>query len=174
MPTDEEIRHAYFLWLTNLVGIHGRGKRELCTLLHEKEFIWFVPNDDNRAQDGMKLREDFADEVLDKDCPCLDGPCTVLEMLVALSKRMIFEVGGRPSEWFWTMVRNLRLEPYSEGERDHEQNRTRNEEILDIFIQRRYDRYGRGGLFPLELTRRDQRYVEIWYQMMAWYNENYS
>jgi hypothetical protein len=32
---------------------------------------------------------------------------------------------------------------------------------------------GLGGMFPLEDPREDQRAIEIWYQMMAYINENY-
>jgi hypothetical protein len=32
-------------------------------------------------------------------------------------------------------------------------------------IWRTYDRRGHGGLFPLQRSNRDQRRVEIWYQL---------
>ncbi len=49
------------------------------------------------------------------------------------------------------------------------------DEIIDIWMYRRFDFNGFGGLFPLKWGRlrpgqrkKDQRKVEIWYQMQAY------
>ena len=40
-------------------------------------------------------------------------------------------------------------------------------------VERRYKRSGEGGLFPLKNAAKDQRKVEIWYQLSSYLLENY-
>lgn len=42
------------------------------------------------------------------------------------------------------------------------------EKILDTVINRKYKRNGLGGFFPLKHADRDQRKVELWYQLNAY------
>ena len=62
----DQIKRDYFLWLCKWIDVdesdEDTGNRELAWWLHQKEFSAAIPNDDNRASDGVKLREDFADE----------------------------------------------------------------------------------------------------------------
>lgn len=178
--TNEEIRKAYFLSLCVEVGT-DQEKHECYAFmwhLHKKPFSWFVPNDDNRAEDGKHLREIFADNMLGEDCPCLDGPCSVLEMLVALAIRMedILHVPNEPSKvdvWFWEFIDNLELDVFKDRDRYQDEKALANSRKLDMFMSRTYHPDGRGGLFPLKRPETDQRNVEIWYQMMSYLNENY-
>lgn len=140
-------------------------------MLYNIEFRGGVPNDKNRAADGIRLRQAYSDTCSD------NSPCTVLELLVALSIRMDYnlcEVGGpeRPGKWFLEMIDNLELEKYPGWELE-EDNVFKNQFIIDRFLDRTYSRSGHGGLFPLNQARRDQRRIEIWYQMMAYLDENY-
>lgn len=34
-----------------------------------------------------------------------------------------------------------------------------------VVLERKYDEFGNGGLFPLRSPSKDQRRVEIWYQL---------
>jgi hypothetical protein len=56
---------------------------------------------------------------------------------------------------------NLGLEEYRHVARS---DRRVIEDILDIFVERKYDPNGYGGLFPLRCPKHDQREIEIWYQ----------
>jgi hypothetical protein len=47
-------------------------------------------------------------------------------------------------------------------------------QILTNLVERTYQKNGKGGLFPLKQPAKDQRRVEIWYQMAAYLNENYN
>ena len=46
------------------------------------------------------------------------------------------------------------------------------EDAVNRVNGRMFSRDGSGGLFPLRRFDRDQRSVEIWYQMQAWLMEN--
>ena len=45
---------------------------------------------------------------------------------------------------------------------------------VDKLLGRDYFRDGFGGLFPLKHAKKDQRKVEIWYQLQNWLMENYE
>lgn len=164
-PLDE----LYFMWLYGQVGSvreknPSRTYWGLLRHLYKKEFVWIIPNDDNRAEDGKDLRYVFVEEKgidpVDKDWYHLG--CSILEMMIALSRRLAFETDGEPLSWFWKLIENLELErfndnvPYPKDEI---------EEILNTVMFRTYKRNGSGGLFPLRRTSKDQREVEIWYQL---------
>lgn len=153
----------------------------LCRDLHETDFIWSVPNDDNRSEEGILLRDAYGSENPNADYS-LDGNASVLEMLIALSNEMDgitidLDAQGKINKWFNILILNLGLIAYDERtEKPSEVIRIRhhNTQILEIFLYRRYSEDGKGGLFPLKHPKEDQRNVEIWYQMMAYLNENPS
>lgn len=142
----------------------------LANILFKKEFIWLIPNDDNRVEDGRYLRHEFIDDLdlADVDPDWMGLGCSVLEMLVALSRRLAFlGEGGEPADWFWHMIDNLNIR-YNDRHRIPEQFV---DDVLTTLICRTYKRNGAGGLFPLKRPRQDQREVEIWSQLNAYLNE---
>lgn len=141
--------------------------------LHSIEFRYSIPRDRNRARDGEDLRYRFATTIGYDDIPPeLDGPCSVLEMMVALAIRCeetIMDdpaVGNRTGQWFWGMVTNLGLGSMHDTRFD----RDLVDERIDIFLDREYEPNGRGGLFTVRNTTEDLRELEIWYQLMRYLN----
>lgn len=167
---------AYFVWLYSQVGAvklrnRSRSYWSLTRQLFQKEFVWFVPNDDNRIADGRDLRHEFlADSGLDADPVWMDMGCSMFEMLVALSRRLAFEVEGQPRDWFWHLIQVLDLRQFNDRVYNDEAHK-QIDEALDRVIFRTYDYDGRGGLFPLRNPRQDQRKVELWYQLSAYLAE---
>ena len=52
----------YFEWLLRVINIDDfqeKYYRKLLTQLHETEFYSIVKNDENRVQDGLRLRDEF-------------------------------------------------------------------------------------------------------------------
>jgi hypothetical protein len=171
----DQIINDYFEWLWNFTKCRGHSQnRKIITLLHNIEFRYSIPMDANREEDGIDLRYRFITEVgipknYQEVYAYLDGPCSVLEMMIALAIRCEEsimddpDIGDRTSEWFWLMMKNLGLDYMS----DRKFDRDIAEEKISIFLDRRYKRNGEGGLFVVN-GRRDLRKVEIWYQM-CWY-----
>jgi hypothetical protein len=154
----------YYEWLIDQIEIpNGKSYRDLFELMHNLEFVWTVPNDDNRVQDGLDLRSEFANG---KVANLRLAGVTFLEVLIALSRRLAFTAGGEPEPWAWRLIKNLRLHKSSDPLTNGRGNRAR--DILDAVIWRTYERSGRGGFFPLRNTLEDQTKVEIWYQMNAY------
>lgn len=143
---------------------------DLFKIMFEKEFEWLVPNDDNRLQDGLDLRAEFcyANRIRAGSLNRI-GPCSFLEVLIGLSRRMAFAAGGSAQGWAWQFVDNLELSRMSDplGRR-----RIRKvDEILDTVIWRTYTPDGVGGFFPLARADEDQTKKELWYQMAAYIDE---
>ena len=171
----DQIINDYFEWLWNFTKCRGHSQnRKIITLLHNIEFRYSIPMDANREEDGIDLRYRFMTEVgIPKNYQevygYLDGPCSVLEMMIALAIRCEEsimddpDIGDRTSEWFWLMMKNLGLDYMS----DRKFDRDIAEEKISIFLERKDKRKGEGGLFVVN-GRRDIRKVEIWYQM-CWY-----
>lgn len=172
-PLDE----LYFRWLYAQVSNvklknPSRTHWSLLKLLHTKEFVWFVPNDDNRLEDGRYLREEFVydQRLLDVEQNWMELGCSMLEMLIGLSRRLYFEEDGFTiDEWFWRLLENLGLHGLTDRGGWSEQDV---DEILDDVIWRTYEPDGHGGLFPLVEPHEDQREVELWYQMSEYLLEN--
>lgn len=162
----------YLQWLASQIsGETNRTYDGLLDIMHQKEFVWLVPNDDNRKGDGLDLRVEFchAHDIPMGDVgafleqPNADPPCSFLEVLVALSRRLEFAAGGNAGDWAWQLMVNLQLHKISDpvGRRKAE----RADEILNTCIFRNYSPDGTGGFFPLTWPEEDQTRVEVWYQM---------
>ena len=90
--SDDRIINEYFEWLSDLVCGKRYSKkisyRKLLSYLHSITFNYSIPNDVNRAKDGIDLRYRFAMTHGYRDVPmCLDGPCSIFEMIAALAIR---------------------------------------------------------------------------------------
>lgn len=167
-PLDD----LYLTWLYSQIGSvklknPARTYWSLAKQLYSTEFVWFVPNDDNRIEDGRALRYEFlaAHQIEDPDPEWLYLGCSMLELLISLARVLTFEGDGEPRVWFFEMLRNLRLDHFKDDQPYNEQEVY---DILNNVIWRQYRRDGRGGLFPLAHAHRDQRDVEIWYQLNAY------
>lgn len=170
----------YLEWLYNLVGGPEKGNYlYLFRRLQAREFFWMVPNDDNRAEDGKSLRGRFASETGITDVDILFGPCSILEMMVGLAVRWETNImhdedlGDRTAVWFWEMIKNLKLDKYTD-EAFTVDSFTEVDKILTRFVNRRYRKSGKGGLFPLKHPKKDQTKVEIWEQITEYFKERYG
>lgn len=174
------IENEYFDWLCHLVCGKDRFRirtyYNLLAALHNREFVWRIPNDENRAEEGVCLRSRFASDIgFDQNEIYLEMPeeCSVLEMMIALAIRCEEnimsdpQIGDRTTQWFWGMVRSLGLT----GMRDEYFNIREFNRIIDIFLDRKYKRTGEGGLFTIKNVTSDLRDVEIWHQL-CWYLDN--
>lgn len=171
-----ELSNEYFNWLYNLVSenryAEGISFRKLLIFLHETEFTWLIAKDQNRAEDGIALRYRFAieqgyDEDVEWVLDVLDGPCSVLEMMISLALRCeecIMDdplMGNRTAQWFWNMIVSLGLGPVVDGRFD----RRLTEAVINRFLNRDFEPDGSGGLFTVRHSRTDMREVEIWHQL---------
>lgn len=169
--TDEPIEEVYFNWLYSKVASVDVPTPSLTYLgllreLHSIEFVWLVSGDDNRAEDGIDVRKEFLIQShLEDDPYWMSMGCSVLEMLIAFSRRAEFETDLSVRHWFWIFMGNLGLDDLTDAATGVAR---KVENTLDPFLWRTYLRDGRGGLFPLRNAEHDQREIEIWYQFCEW------
>ena len=174
---NHDISDEYFEWLYNSVceGIYSDeiSYQKLLMYLHNTEFTFIMQRDENRAEDGIDLRYRFSLEhdYEDRDITrYLDGPCSVLEMMIALATRCEETImddtryGKRTTQWFWGMINNLGLG----GMTDDRFDKSYVDVVIDRFLNRDYEPNGKGGLFTIRNCDDDLRHVEIWIQLL-WY-----
>ena len=181
MSFSDQIRNEYFDWLYDYV-CKGRAHKDisykrLFIFLHDVEFTFTIENDSNRAYDGICLRRRFAHSFHEDDykyvIDILDGPCSVLEMLVALSIRCEEEImddpryGDRVKQWFWSMLKTMGINMMT----DEHYSKDYAEKLIINFLNRHYEPDGRGGLFYIPKCKEDLRKLEIWTQMCWYLNE---
>lgn len=164
------ISNDYFDWLYNLVCGQRFSKnisyKKLLMQLHNTTFRYLIPKDENRADDGLNLRYRF----MDNADLYLTEPCSVLEMMIALTIRCEEsimddpQVGDRTRQWFWSMIKSLGLNEMTDDRFD----RRYTNYVVNRFLDREYEPNGEGGLFTIKNCEYDLRNVEIWYQL-CWY-----
>lgn len=169
------VEKDYFEWLYDLV-CEGRYEKpnsyeKLLTYLHNVEFTYRIKHDADRAHDGVDLRRRFAlqneEYYYDYVIRALDGPCSVLEMMIALAIRCEEtimsdpQIGDRTGQWFWKMVHSLGLS----GMVDYRYDELFVGDTVNRFLKRKYEPDGHGGLFTIRNCDYDLRKVAIFVQM---------
>lgn len=177
MDKEEKL---YFRYLISLVKIpESKNFHLLLERLWNKEYYSILPNDQNREKDGLFLRQEFEQGSYQYDF----GPCRILEMLIALSRRTEYELMGTEfnktsTDLFWEMLENLGLLKFDNFGVAKDTQTLEIDDILTNWIERRYDIDGSGGIFPIKRWKRGvdlpQNKVEVWYQMMAYLSKNYQ
>lgn len=167
MPLEFVEEYRYFLWLCDQIEDCELSDEEedLLSALYATPFKVVMEMDEDREADGLALRDEYTDRDI-----LPEMPCTVLEVLVALARRMAFELSSstdeieEPERYFWEMVWNLGLNLHNQEDW---------EAIIEDWLARDFRPSGAGSPFPLSSPTRDQRYVDLRYQMSAYLNENY-
>lgn len=145
--------------------------------LHNIEFTYVMPQDRNRAEDGLDLRYKFAvsqgyKSSADLVVNYLGGSCSVLEMMVALAiycEESLMDdprLGDRTGQWFWEMITNLGLGAMYNSHFDREFV----DEVIGRFLNRDYRPDGKGGLFRVRDPGPDMRDMEIIAQLYRYLN----
>ena len=169
------IANDYFTWIYEFIcGDRFSRKvsfKELLSYLHDIEFTYLMPMDENRAEDGMTLRYHFALDyaTVENADDYLGGPCSVLEMMVALAFRIEETMddprkGDRTAQWFWNMIVSLGLGSMNDDNFDKRYVT----KVVENFLNRNFEPNGKGSLFTIRSCDEDLREVDIWCQM-CWY-----
>lgn len=169
----------YHRWLISLVddeiGTMAYDYSQLMGFLSDISFKWTMDMDKNRAEDGLQLRYEydysFGGRGISVSEELEDVPCSVLEMLVALSLRCYDEFlsgfdeeTASPHRVFFDMITNLGLS----GERDDRFSFDFCLKKCNKFLKREYQRDGYGNIFRVNPKDLDCRDTEIWWQMMRY------
>ena len=181
---------SYFQWLCDIVRCDQNDKSyyNLLGMMYETPFEVKIDNDINRAVDGNEFKSAYILDIYGTEAPKdadlyfrPEQNCSILEMIMGISKRMAFELAEDQSEdfdfykYFWEIIENLGLKRYDDDQFGDNFVRCKIEirEILNKLNERKYKKSGEGGMFPLYRPQKNQKKVEIWYQMQAYINEKY-
>lgn len=131
---------SYFDWLTLKIDFEDKTMMydTLLQFLFNKDFVWLesIPLDANRATDGIDLRKKFAKLLSPNEGQqfkdiMLNKPCSMLEMFIAFSERLVQLVSLEPYEFFWMFIDNLNLGWATENDFDQD---IVNREINDFLL----------------------------------------
>ncbi len=163
-----DIVDKYFEDLYDETGLEKYGDYIFAaSVLFDTPFKSVLTLDQNRTLEAFTMREWlFKTEY--------EGPVNCLEILWHLALKLsdqclCSEKYGDPRDGFWEIWRNLRLDIYDGLDFTM---KSEIEYLLECWMERRYLRDGNGGCFPLFRPKKDQRKVELWYQMSEYLAEN--
>lgn len=179
---ENSIRDDYFKWLYDTVCRKRVSPYisyiKLFRQLDSIDFVYTIQMDENRMYDGEALRYRYATdqkrypEHVVKTALAKRGPCSVLEMMVALAVRCEETImtdtryGDRTNQWFWDMINSLGLSAMSDDNYDENIVQT----AIYKFLDHDYDYNGRGGLFYIRNCHEDMTKLEIWQQLLTYLN----
>lgn len=179
--TLERFMRGYSRWLVDMLGMEDHEM--LFGILYDTEFTWKIDRDENRATDGVYMRDRYSYETGEYlPDSWRDWPCSLAEMLASLAFTMeesfLYDPDGETGcdKWMQEMLENCGL--WKLDDRTFEAHPAYSfnavEDIVETVLDRKYGYSGDGGLFPLSNPDEDQRDVEIWYQMNAYILEKWS
>ena len=153
--------------------------------LYLTDFRWSdrFSDDENRAKDGMGLRNIFAEtKGVRAENICGGKKCSCLEVLIGLARRIEIDIMGIPGEeniprWFWMFIDSIGFVSGLFGDQfqgdlsDLEPgmwDRAYIDRKIGVWLDRNYDRTGRGGIFVIDYPPFDPKRKTIWAQMNAY------
>lgn len=167
--------NRYYIWLLEMIDFdsHGHDKQsKLLQYLHNKEYVWDIWTDENRAEDGLNLRCRFEKETDYLDYSPLEKPCSVLEMMVAFAERIDKDVTdeeyGTPY-WFWIMIENLGLKDCTDDVFDAKKVNS----VLDNWLNSLTKNDLKSGIFPGKSGKKPESDTDEWFRMQKWIAERY-
>ena len=180
-------RKDYLCWLMNQCQLEAEGSDGylyLCEILLDTYFLSLIEFDENRAEEGRSLRDEWAEaeggDISDIDL--VPYTCNMLELILVMARRMAYEMMDSQYEagigkWVMEILENAGLATFRNDffETDPEYHRNRIKSILKDIIYRRYLHTGDGGFFPAKYyTEKDYRRMELLTQMNNYLAENYD
>ncbi len=149
---------SYFEWLLNQIECDEQLGRELDAITYK----WHLVLDENRSAGGLELRKIYGLEYsIDLD-DVRTGPCSVLEMFVALSMRFSENADISFSKAFYEMIGNLQKvnKPISIA--------------IEDWMDGNFNPDGYGSPFILHHYDGDARSLDVWTLMTIYISEHYS
>lgn len=147
--------------------VDGIGYECLLKQLHTIDFTSSVNHDHDLIHNITGMRYDYGVTRI--------GNVSILEAMVCIARDTEKYMKGkndRTAEWFWLMMKNAKLDIYTDEDYDD----IAAEEVLDIcdtINNHTYARNGDGGLFHTN-SKKNMRRLSLWQQMLINLSESYN
>lgn len=176
-------RTEYRDWLIANFGLNNELDYIL-EVLFDIEFYSLVKYDEDRAMDGLVLRDEWAEYLGFDDFGDLVGSkydfgaANVLEVLIGIAKRIEFQLFGSiymddwgPVEILWNLIENLGL---TDEEVVHSCDTfERISSIVTLFLSRENFRHKKCHIFTFETPPKGLKNMNIWSQMTLYIREKW-
>lgn len=156
----------YTRWLLARMGASRVETLWLCHCLNDIEFYFLMPDDSNRAQDALEIRQDYISE---GGSPIVSSTPTVLEALVGLSERATIMDYDPAWKWFCLFIKNLGFDYLSDDNWSQDAERYVRSTVRK-WLDRRFSPSGVGSPFRGNGTY-DVTRTSMWYSLQ-WYLSN--
>jgi len=170
-----ELEEMYYDWLVATHLSYCNEYSILLRALYDTPFRVTILMDENRVGDGLDMRNRFAYQLglgqQDRELLRQSRPCSVLEIMIGLAQRFDEEymtqyINEDPiGALVKPMIESLGLQGYDDVHFDQYGFN----QIMTNLLNRTYSPDGRGSLFYIPGIFADMRQIEIWRQMMMYY-----
>jgi len=168
-------KKSYYKWLCERSGLEG----PLARFLFETDYVWSIEDDENRAKDGIRLREVYSEEVgsdlsdvlKDKLKKSIHGKCSVFELLVSLAEHIdaMVNVDEEPMTPIFVglMLENLGLDTFDEEDFDNDP-----EKITKIWKGKVSEKVLHEKILKIKSVTKCGKPQSLWMKLNDWVDEN--
>lgn len=161
----------YFDWLRKMVNLDEPANDIMAYTLYNTAFGSVIDGDENRAEDGIELRDKYVDETHNYDLQVSHMECNMLEFIIALAARLDYvtynhKLGVQIAKWAHVYLDNLRVL--------YNQDADNISYRIVVLLSGSYDDYGNNGIFSFSKPIKNLSAKPYWDQMNLFVSENFD
>ena len=139
---------------------------ELASVWDEIDFAWYIPDDEDRAIQALRMRDEYCYET---GAPSpRQAPSSFLEVFVSITDTLTAMLYQDRKDFTKSILLNMGARSYSDDGRLSSEIHEEALNIAERVIYRTYSRNGTGGLFRIPGT--DVLEISLTTQMIKWAN----
>lgn len=140
--------------------------RDLASVWDEIEFVWYIPDDEDKAIQALRMRDEYEYET---NRSCLrQGPVSFLELFVSITDTLTAMIYQDRSAFTKSILMNLGVRNTQDALLMDSVTRASAIDSAETVMYRTYQKNGLGGLFMVPGA--DLREMPIRDQMILWSN----
>lgn len=141
--------------------------RDLASVWDEIEFVWYIPEDGDKAEQALRMRDEYEYET-DRPCP-RQGPASFLELFVSITDTLTAMIYQDRAVFTKSILMNLGVRNAHDMLLMDPAVYSRAIDSAEMVMHRAYQKNGYGGLFMVPGV--DLREMPLRDQMILWSNE---
>ena len=140
--------------------------RVLASVWDEIEFVWYIPEDGDKAEQALRMRDEYEYET-NRPCP-RQGPVSFLELFVSITDTLTAMIYQDREEFTKSILMNLDVRSAQDALSMESAVHTMAINSAETVMHRTYRKNGYGGLFMVPSS--DLREMPLRDQMILWSN----